>query len=149
MMSLYTSGLYYGLGLMHFKLSQLWDPLNQTITLGHGGADWGSIALVNGFNPTYNFSLALGTNSVSGMNCSDEYRQLFPQRVGGQYSDTFFDETSCIVYDAIIQVVSNGTAPHLNCSVQFDLHHDGRHTWHPDLPLGGRGDDGYGYGYTD
>lgn len=42
----WSPGLSYGLGLMHWKLPKTADPLNQTITLGHGGADWGSIAMV-------------------------------------------------------------------------------------------------------
>ena len=148
----WSPGLSYGLGLMHFKLPLAVDPLNQTITVGHGGADWGSIAMVNGFNPIYNFSLALASNSVSGMNCSEEYRELFPQRVGSQYSDNFFETTSCIVYDTIIQTLTNGTAPQLNCSVHFDADGEGgRRSWNPDLPLEGRGGryDGYGGGGGD
>ena len=59
-----------GLGLMHIKLSPKVDNLNLSITVGHGGADWGSIALINGFNPRFNFSFVLGVNSVTGMNCT-------------------------------------------------------------------------------
>jgi hypothetical protein len=59
---------------MHFKLPHTVDPNNLTAVVGHGGADYGSIALVTGYNQNHfaNFSISIATNSVAGMNCSEE-----------------------------------------------------------------------------
>lgn len=48
----------------------------------HGGADWGSLGPLNGFNPLFNFSISIGTNSVAGMNCSAAYRVKYPVYLG-------------------------------------------------------------------
>jgi len=99
-----------GLGLMHIKLSPKVDNLNLSITVGHGGADWGSIALINGFNPRFNFSFVLGVNSVAGMNCTREYRETYPLRAGTMYVDNFYYDAGCPIYNEVLQVVTNGTA---------------------------------------
>lgn len=45
-------------------------PYHFRLSPSSAGSD---VLKVNGFNPVYNFSIAIGTNSVSGMNCSEEY----------------------------------------------------------------------------
>ena len=87
------------------------------------------------------------------VHCYSRYRALFPQRIGAQYSDEFFDDTSCIIYDAVIQTLTNNSAPRLNCTPQFDfgIDFDGsgssgggsydNHWWE-----GGEGDAGYSNG---
>lgn len=74
-------------------------------------------------------------------------------RTGVQCSDAFFGDTSCIIYDAVIQTLTNNSTPRLNCTPQFDLSFDfdgsgssgGRsydnHWWE-----GGEGDAGYSNG---
>ena len=37
---------------------------------GHGGADWGSEAPVNGFAPALGLGVTLALTSIGGMNCS-------------------------------------------------------------------------------
>ena len=41
----WSPGLKYGLGLMQQRIPVEADPYNQTYTIGHGGCDYGSIAL--------------------------------------------------------------------------------------------------------
>eukprot|EP00039_Didymoeca_costata_P031066 m.32957 g.32957 ORF g.32957 m.32957 type:complete len:527 (-) comp8472_c0_seq1:3912-5492(-) len=86
------------------------DPHNLTFTVGHGGADYGSIGLLSGFNPRYQFGISLVTGSSEGMNCS----MTSNLSAYGEY--LFYVDTICPVYDAILQIVTGGTVARLNCS---------------------------------
>lgn len=127
----WNPGLYYGLGLMHTDMAS-WgnkgaDAQNLTWTLGHGGADYGSIAQVEGFNPIFNFSISLGANSVMGANCSEEYRARYPVYAGMMYQDSFYFDAACVVYDAVLQALTGAAVPRLNCTATANtrrrLHH--------------------------
>jgi hypothetical protein len=74
----WSPGLRYGLGLMQTRLVLAVDPDNLTWTVGHGGCDYGSIALVSGYNGRFNFSLSIASNGVAGLNCSAPYRAKHP-----------------------------------------------------------------------
>ena len=54
---------------------------NLTWTFGHGGCDWGSMALTTGYNPLFNFSITITTNAVHGANCSAAYRETYPVHI--------------------------------------------------------------------
>lgn len=110
----WSPGLWYGLGIMRHNVPK--DKDNLTWTIGHGGQDWGSNALMAGYNQRFNVSLTIATNSVSGMNCSAAYRDVYRIRPGAMYSDSFYDDATCAIYDEIIQTLTNGTESRLNCS---------------------------------
>eukprot|EP00811_Abedinium_folium_P003113 NODE_12864_length_1199_cov_3.442164.p1 GENE.NODE_12864_length_1199_cov_3.442164~~NODE_12864_length_1199_cov_3.442164.p1 ORF type:complete len:280 (+),score=50.63 NODE_12864_length_1199_cov_3.442164:271-1110(+) len=66
----FSPGLPYGLGLIEmfngfpFKNDDLhW--------IGHGGVDYASACPVCGYNPKYEFSIAISMTTLAGMNCSD------------------------------------------------------------------------------
>ena len=111
----WSPGLKYGLGLMQQRIPVEADPYNQTYTIGHGGCDYGSIALLNGFNHVHNFSISFATNTVSGQNCTHEYREAYPRKIGELYDQTPYFDVSCYVMDAVIQALSPSSPP-LNCS---------------------------------
>ena len=81
------------------------DPTNATFTVGHAGADYGSLGQLSGYNLPYKFGIALFTGSSGNMNCSDGGATM-----GG--SKAFM----CDIYDEILNIVSEGQAPRLNCS---------------------------------
>eukprot|EP00038_Savillea_parva_P013554 m.8563 g.8563 ORF g.8563 m.8563 type:complete len:543 (+) comp2550_c0_seq1:54-1682(+) len=85
------------------------DPTNISYTVGHAGADYGSIGMLAGYNTAYEFGIAMFTGSSANMNCS------MPANFTAG-STTFFYDTLCPVYDEILQIVSNGEAQRLNCS---------------------------------
>jgi hypothetical protein len=67
----------YGLGLMHTfplnSLNEIWSPdsTNQSNIIGHGGVDYGSFGIVNGFNVKYGFGFSFAANTETGnLNCS-------------------------------------------------------------------------------
>jgi hypothetical protein len=70
---------------MQVKLPKSEDNANLTWTIGHGGCDWGSIALYSGYNARFNFSLSVASNSVSPMNCSQAYKNAHPVSIGAIY----------------------------------------------------------------
>ena len=88
------------------------DPTNETYTVGHAGADYGSLGMMTGFNTKYKFGISFVTNSASSMNCSLPFNRTV--REGSQ---NFFIDALCPVYDQVLNIVSNGTAPRLNCSI--------------------------------
>eukprot|EP00040_Diaphanoeca_grandis_P016946 m.87873 g.87873 ORF g.87873 m.87873 type:complete len:569 (+) comp26133_c0_seq1:109-1815(+) len=102
----------YGLGLMHtFPYSGYpWPPdvHNQTFTIGHAGADYGSLGMMSGWNTMYKFGISLVSNSIGSLNCSMSYNMTNPS--------FFFMEALCPAYDAALSIVSGGKAPRLNCS---------------------------------
>jgi len=102
----------YGLGLMlsfpHGGNEWAPDEHKVTTTIGHNGADYGSMSDLTGWNMKYNFSLALTSNSIGSLNCSKHYNSSI--------SDIFFLSAVCPVYDAVLTLVTGGQAPRLNCS---------------------------------
>eukprot|EP00750_Incisomonas_marina_P003319 INCI13063.2.p1 GENE.INCI13063.2~~INCI13063.2.p1 ORF type:complete len:412 (+),score=62.41 INCI13063.2:156-1391(+) len=70
----------YGLALMQTFPGRgfVWgpDPLNQTYTVGHAGADYGSYSQLAGFNTMYKFGIAMTSNAVMSLNCSSLFRLL-------------------------------------------------------------------------
>jgi D-alanyl-D-alanine carboxypeptidase len=88
----WSPGLSYGLGLSKYHVST--DTQNLTWTVGHGGADWGSIAHMSGFNPKFNMSISVATTAVKGLNCSADYRTLYPTNLGSMYGDDLFPDVS-------------------------------------------------------
>lgn len=105
----------YGLGIMvtwPFR-DRLWapDPEGITRTVGHAGQDYGSLSQMAGYNLKYGFGFAVATNGIVGMNCTMAY--------AGNWSswEVFFNDAVCELYDDAIQLVTNGTAPRLNCSL--------------------------------
>ena len=66
----WSPGLSYGLGTMQVSLGSAVDSKNLTWTIGHGGCDYGSIALVSGYNDRFNFSISIASNVVSPMSVS-------------------------------------------------------------------------------
>lgn len=61
----WSKGLYYGLGLM----GMTFGGRNETLALGHGGQDYGSFGFA-ARSVFHNFSWAIASNSIFGMNCS-------------------------------------------------------------------------------
>lgn len=116
----WNKGLQYGLGVMQTRLPLLWDPANITWMVGHGGCDYGSIALQSGYNALFNFSMSIAVNSVAPLNCSTAYKQSHPATVGSMYSQTFYMKAVCIAYDEILQALSSGKAPRLSCTSELD-----------------------------
>lgn len=112
----WSPGLKYGLGLSHYGLGARIDPENATNLIGHGGADWGSVAHFSGLNVKHNFSICFAANSVSGLNCSKEYQDVYALPPGEQYAEKFYYTGVCEIYDAILQIMSHGTAMHLKCA---------------------------------
>eukprot|EP00662_Eupelagonemidae_sp_cell21_P023065 gene23065-46358_t len=106
----------YGLGLMHtFPYGgRAWapDPENVTFTIGHAGADYGSLGMMVGYNWRYQFGIAFTTNSANALNCTLPYNLTLDRR--GRFD--FFVDALCPTYDAVLRIVSNGTAPRLNCA---------------------------------
>eukprot|EP00040_Diaphanoeca_grandis_P044761 m.13476 g.13476 ORF g.13476 m.13476 type:complete len:492 (-) comp9745_c0_seq1:116-1591(-) len=117
----WSPGLRYGLGLSHYKSSG--DPNNYTTIVGHGGADWGSISHFAGYNLKFNFTVCIATSSVSGLNCSKEYRDKYPIPPGSVYAETFYDDVVCEVFDSVFQAMTNGSIEHLECN-KPPKHHD-------------------------
>jgi len=105
----------YGLAMMQTWPYQghAWepDPHNVSYTVGHAGADYGSLGMMSGFNTKYKFGISFVSNSASSLNCSLPFNRT--TRTGGQ---NFFIDALCPVYDQVLKIVSNGTAPRLNCS---------------------------------
>eukprot|EP00039_Didymoeca_costata_P022153 m.3875 g.3875 ORF g.3875 m.3875 type:complete len:600 (-) comp2844_c0_seq1:3-1802(-) len=110
----WNPGLRYGLGMSEYHVAQ--DCGNHTWILGHGGADWGSIAEIAGYNLRYNLSINIATNGVAGMNCSADYRTQFPMRPGAIYSEEFYTHGSCIIYDAVLRAITGSEQPIINCT---------------------------------
>eukprot|EP00729_Bicosta_minor_P002189 gene2189-5403_t len=74
----------YGLAMMYETCEDFrFDII--TYTVGHAGADYGSLGMMSGYNPKYKFGISLVSNSATSLN--------------------------------LLAIVSNGTAPRLNCSV--------------------------------
>ena len=117
----WAPGLAYGLGLMQTKLPQHMDPGNVSWLVGHGGCDYGSIALHSGFNALYNFSMSVASNSVAGMNCSAAYRARYPVSVGAMYNQGYYTDATCALYDVVLQALSGGKAPRLVCPSIHDV----------------------------
>lgn len=87
------------------------------MAVGHGGSDYGSLGHLAGYNIRFGFGLAVAATSVSGMNCSEEYRQRYPVVPGAVYNEMFYSrDVSCRVYDTVLQVITDGKATRLNCS---------------------------------
>jgi len=108
-------GLRYGLGLSWYHLTG--DPANLTVGVGHGGSDYGSLGHLACYNTRFDFGISIATTSVSGMNCSREYREEYPVVPGSVYNQRYYeDDVTCRVYDAVLQVVTDGTAERLNCT---------------------------------
>ena len=63
---------------------------------------------MTGYNWKYQFGIAFTSNSASSLNCSGS--------IASFGKDVFFIDALCPVYDAVLAVVTNGTAPRLNCS---------------------------------
>jgi hypothetical protein len=84
-------------------------------------------ASITGYNQNnfQNFSLTLASNSVSGMNCTAGYRMLYPAYAGEMYMDAYFDDAACVLYDQVLQVLSNNSVPRLNCTRPSALHGGG------------------------
>ena len=40
-----------------------------TYTVGHAGADYGSLGMMSGYNPKYKFGISLVSNSATSLNC--------------------------------------------------------------------------------
>merc|ERR1712056_177234 len=69
-----------------------------------------------GYNERFNFSMTIATNTVSGMNCTAAYRDAYEMRPGAMYNDRYYDDAVCTIYDEIIQILTDGGEPRLNCS---------------------------------
>jgi D-alanyl-D-alanine carboxypeptidase len=107
-------GIPYGMGLMHFYAGFPIDNPDFDF-IHHGGMDYASSCPLCGFNTMYKFGLSFVVNSVSGMNCSD------PSALAGQAQVAAL--TSCKVYNAVVSLMSAGTAKGLPCSQSSNLHH--------------------------
>ena len=82
-----------------------------TAAIGHPGEDWGSNSKYNGYNPKYNFSIAITMNSVIGMNCTGmKYPDVFTNWGQGEAHSA-----PCFMMDAALQFFSEGQAPRLEC----------------------------------
>ncbi len=102
----------YGLGMMHtwpFEFLD-WgpDPTGATRTIGHAGADYGSLGMMAGFNTAYRFGIAFASGSTTALNASLTYNVTI--------GITFFIDALCEVYDEVLAIVTDGSAPRLNCS---------------------------------
>jgi hypothetical protein len=101
------NGLQYGLGLMNYSsFGEMFLQIpNATVDMiGHGGADWGSQAMIAGYSPPFNLGICLAMNAAEGMSSKGNN--------GMAYSNTY-----CEVYDAIQQTLQVG-AP-MNCSAKY------------------------------
>ena len=66
----FAPGLPYGLGLMSFY--KTWPVVIPDFEwIGHAGQDYASSCPLCGYNVKYKFGVAVTTNSLNGMNCSD------------------------------------------------------------------------------
>ena len=102
----FAPGLPYGLGLMSFY--KTWPAVFPDFEwIGHAGQDYASGCPLCGFNVKYKFGVAVTTNSISGMNCSD----VLNLRDQKQAQST----VSCHVHNAMVQFMSKGAATLLNC----------------------------------
>jgi CubicO group peptidase (beta-lactamase class C family) len=115
----WSTGLPYGLGLMKWSGKfgfKTIDPSqsSQADLIGHGGEDWGSNALISGYNSYLDFGISLATNSVTGMNCSlSNMNENF--QVGGI--------VVCEVYKAVLEAVGQAegrSVPQLDCGSTND-----------------------------
>lgn len=109
----WTPGQPYGLGLMTFDYKTGSPPKTnpRARLIGHGGADYGSQAIISGWNEELKFGLVLAINGDSGMNCSfanfiDNYLWL--------------NEDVCKLYSTVLSVTSQGQLPTLQCGAARD-----------------------------
>jgi hypothetical protein len=73
---------------------------------------------MSGYNQRFNFSISIATNADKGLNCSDDYRRMFPIDVESpMYAESFYNDGVCRVYDAAIQALSPSPVPRLPCGV--------------------------------
>ena len=95
----------YGLGLMHTFPYQGWpwlpDPANDTYTIGHAGADYGSLGMMSGWNVKHGFGVAFTTNTDNSLNCSHQRYDVVDSD-----SRIFFVDALCPAYDEVLQVRS-------------------------------------------
>ena len=64
--------------------------------------------MVAGFNIQYRFGVAFASGSTTSLNASRTYNVTI--------GITFFVDALCEVYDEVLAIVTDGTAPRLNCS---------------------------------
>eukprot|EP00966_Prymnesium_polylepis_P164467 3802336-Prymnesium_polylepis.1 len=65
-----ANGVRYGMGLFEYVANggEYIPGAPSSRIVGHGGADWGSGAPVNGFAPALGLGVSLATTAASGMN---------------------------------------------------------------------------------
>merc|ERR1711971_1119277 len=109
----WAPGTWYGLGLRKYYVK---SSDNRTLVVGHGGQDYGTNILVSAYSERYDFSMVMAADAVSGMNCTPEYRERYPLNIAQMYNDRYYDETACQVFGEVVNFLSNGTEPHIECS---------------------------------
>jgi hypothetical protein len=109
-----AAGEFYGLGLQRNDFyANANVSANLTRFLGHGGEDYGSQAKLNHCNEELGVCLNIATNSRVGLNCSHpDMPGLNPHL----HALDATEETGCLVWQAILDVATNGTAV-LDCGV--------------------------------
>ena len=103
----------YGLAMMQTfpPKWEAWgpDPSGVTRTMGHAGADYGSLGMLAGINIRHGFGIAFATGTSLSLNHSLSYPQLMA------FTEFFYDAL-CPAYDEVLRIVTGGAAPRLNCS---------------------------------
>jgi CubicO group peptidase (beta-lactamase class C family) len=110
----WSAGLLYGLGLMSWSGKYGFKTVDASKSymadvVGHGGEDWGSNAVLAGFNKHFGFGISFSTNSATGMNCSlsDVTENFHANSVA-----------TCALYNAALQAVGQAEGrevPELDC----------------------------------
>merc|ERR1712046_278593 len=116
-------GISYGLGIMsndfnYFEPNRGSERASGKAVLGHGGDDYGSTSMLNGWIPSINASVTLAMGSAWGMNCSlDAVENYNAEPIA-----------ACTMLDVLLQTYSP-SFPRLDCRVSNS-------TTLADLPLG-------------
>lgn len=117
----WSVGLMYGLGVME-TTNFYGDGVDKKYTtfVGHAGQDFGSAAPLHHYNSATDIAITLATNSEFGMNCS------LPN-ILSNFQDS--GSLSCHIWDAVLQIVTNGTIGRLSCGSGVDDNIQGRRLW--------------------
>jgi hypothetical protein len=94
----------YGMGLFEYVASngEYLPGAPSSVIIGHGGADWGSGAPVNGFAPALGLGVSLAMTASAGMNCS---LSLLRDNSAAA-SDTF-----CALWNATVAALNPAVGP--------------------------------------
>ena len=120
----WSAGLEYGLGCMQENIT---TPAGEVLSfVGHGGADWGSVAPFHFYNAKYDFALLVAETSTGTMNCSAlSGKEARPNQAGS-------DIGMCTIC-TVVQLKTNGSGWPGDCPCDPNKAHFGAAL--PTVPL--------------